>query len=83
MCREGKFNFIYKTLVAIVAACGVLLLPFGSFAQDLPCEDQDPTGTNPCPLDTWVWVLVVAAVVFGAWQLYRRQKMQSAHTIGR
>jgi hypothetical protein len=83
MCRAGKFNFIYKTLVAIAAACGILLLPFSSFAQDLPCADQDPTGTNPCPLDTWVWVLVAAAMVFGAVQLYRKQKLQSATPVTR
>jgi hypothetical protein len=83
MCRRGKFNFITKVLTAIIAAGTLLLLPFSSFAQDLPCEDQDPTGSNPCPLDTWVWILVIAAVVFGAWHLYRRQKLQSANTIGR
>ena len=77
MCRKGTFNFIYKILVAVVAASSILLLPVSSFAQDLPCGDQDPTGTNPCPLDTWVWVLVVAAMVFGAVQLYRRQKLQA------
>lgn len=77
MCRRERLNFIYKTLTVFVAAGSLLLLPFSSFAQDLPCGDQDPTGTNPCPLDTWVWVLVIAAMVFGAVQLYRKQKLQA------
>jgi len=63
MCRRGKFNFITKVLTAIIAAGTLLLLPFSSFAQDLPCEDQDPFGN--CPLDNWVWVLVLAFLIFG------------------
>jgi hypothetical protein len=76
MCRERKFGFIYKLLTAIAATGCLFLVPFNSFAQDLPCNDADPTGT-PCPLDTWVWVLVFAAVLFGAIQLYRRQNTQA------
>ena len=63
MCRKGKFNLSYKALSAIVAASVLLLLPFNSFAQDLPCEDQNPFGN--CPLDNWVWVLVLAFLIFG------------------
>jgi len=77
MCRRGNFNFIYKILTFVVAVAGLLILPVSSFAQDLPCGDQDPTGTNPCPLDSWVWLLVFAAMIFGAVQLYRRQKLQA------
>jgi hypothetical protein len=33
----------------------------------------DPNGCN-LPLDTWVAVLVIAAVIFGAYKLYQKQK---------
>jgi hypothetical protein len=75
MCRRGKFNFTSKVLMAIVAADSLLLLPFSSFAQDLPCQDQDPT-SSPCPLDTWVWVLVLATMIYGFLQLYRRKNLK-------
>lgn len=74
MCREGKFDLIYKIITFLIAAGSLLLLPFSSFAQDIPCADQDPTGTVPCPLDSWVWILLIAGMAFGAWHLYRRQK---------
>jgi hypothetical protein len=73
MCRKGKFHFIYKVLTVIIATCGLLLLPFSSFAQDLPCQDQDPT-SSPCPLDSGVWVLVIVGAVFGTVYLHRKQK---------
>jgi hypothetical protein len=37
-----------------------------------PCGGTDPDAT--CPLDTWVIVLAMFAVVFAAWHLYRKQK---------
>jgi hypothetical protein len=52
------------------------------YAQDddieLPCGgngDPDIT-TTPCevPLDTWVYILVIAAVIFGVYHLYKKQK---------
>jgi hypothetical protein len=33
----------------------------------------DPNGCN-LPLDTWVYVLVIAAVIFGAYKLHQKQK---------
>ena len=42
----------------------------------VPIDEDDP----PCqvPLDTWVYVLVIAAVIFGAYHLYKKQKAFSA-----
>lgn len=37
-----------------------------------PCLGDDID--NPCPLDTWVIVLVIAATIFAAFSLYRRQR---------
>lgn len=45
-----------------------------------PCSgDIDDPGYNPngCPLDTYVWILVIAAVIFGAIYLHRQQKAQN------
>jgi hypothetical protein len=49
------------------------------YAQvDNPCEDSDPDG-NGCPLDTWVFVLAGASVIFALVGLYRKQKSQNEH----
>ncbi len=57
------------------AGLGILILTLMSVvtanAQGLPCGGTDPDAT--CPLDTWVIVLVVAASLFAAYTLYRRQ----------
>jgi hypothetical protein len=62
MCRKGKFNLSYKVLSAIAASSVLLLLPFNSFAQDLPCEDQNPFE-----------VLVLAFIIFGVIKIKRRE----------
>ena len=37
-----------------------------------PCNGNDPDAY--CPLDTWVIVLAIAATLFAAWHLNRKQK---------
>ena len=76
-CGRGNFNSIYKTVSLIILSGSMLLLPMVSFAQggDLPCGGDDPTTSTPCPLDSWVWVLALIAVVFGSIYLHRRQKI--------
>lgn len=66
----------YKIVFPVILA-GTILLPAFSFAQggDLPCGGDDPTTSVPCPLDTWVWVLVALAMVFGAIYMQRSQKV--------
>jgi len=78
MIQKDKFKAIYKAIsLAFLTGC-FLLLPVITFAQgDLPCDDSDPYSGGSCPLDTWVWVLAAVALVFGAAQLYRKQKLQS------
>ena len=77
-CGKEVSNSIYKIVSIIILSGSMLLLPSMSFAQggDLPCGGDDPTSNNPCPLDTWVWVLAVIAVILGAIYLQRKQKLQ-------
>jgi hypothetical protein len=78
-CGKGVSNSIYKKIVSLIILAGsMVLLPAIAFAQggDLPCGGDDPTTSTPCPLDTWVWVLAVAAVILGAIYLQRKQKLQ-------
>ncbi|MET3978854.1 hypothetical protein ABIB62_001423 [Mucilaginibacter sp. UYP25] len=47
-----------------------------SFAQITnPCGGTDDD--DVCPLDTWVYVLVVAAVIYGAYKMNQKQKSVS------
>ena len=41
-----------------------------------PCGGTDPDAT--CPLDTWVLVLAVIALIFAFSRLYRKQKLESS-----
>jgi hypothetical protein len=76
-CGKGKFMSIHKIVSLIILSGSILLLPVISFAQggDLPCGGDDPTSSNPCPLDNWVWILAALAMFFGAMYLHRRQKI--------
>ena len=66
-------NKVIITLLTLV----LLLSPGILLAQDEACQGQDPTGNSTtCPLDTWVWVLVIAAAVFGAIKLNKRNNIQ-------
>jgi hypothetical protein len=57
-----------------------LLSISAAFALDpVPCSGEiddpgyDPNGCD-LPLDTWVYILVIAAVIFGAYKLHQKQK---------
>jgi len=71
---------VYKRIITTgTLAGGLLMLPLFSHAQggDLPCGGDDPTSSNPCPLDTWVWIIAVTAVILGVMYLQRKQKLQN------
>ena len=72
-CGRSGFKAIFKI---ILLSGSMLLLPVLSFAQggDIPCGGDDPTSNNPCPLDSWVWVLALIVVAFGTIYLQRQQK---------
>ena len=45
-----------------------------------PCDDPTvdpddlPAGACQLPLDTWVYALVIAAVIYGAYRMHQKQK---------
>jgi hypothetical protein len=74
MCTRNKF---FNKVILFIFTAGLIISPAILLAQDEACQGQDPTGNNTtCPLDTWVWVLVIAAAIFGAVILSRKQKLQ-------
>jgi hypothetical protein len=79
MCRKIMLKYTNK-LITLIFIAGMLLLPAISFADGgpPPCDDNDIFTPCPVPLDTWVWVLAIAALAFGAVYLYRQQKNQKA-----
>jgi hypothetical protein len=53
----------------------LLLLNVSGFAQVTnPGNGDCGGGPDPCPLDTWVVVLVAGALLFTTIHLYRKQK---------
>lgn len=58
------FTFLLISAVTLAQDCGD--------GPGLPGQDVDAV-TNGCPLDTWVILLVGAALVFTSFQLYHRQ----------
>jgi hypothetical protein len=72
MCRKRSLIFILTFLASIVTA-------FADPGDGVPCSGEiddpgyDPNGCN-LPLDTWVYILVFAAVIYGAYRLYQKQK---------
>ncbi|MEO7214775.1 hypothetical protein [Mucilaginibacter sp.] len=49
------------------------------FAQIVnPCDGSDQDDDCPVPLDTWVYVLVIIALVYTGYTLHKKQKSLSA-----
>lgn len=76
---KDKVSMIKK--IAVIA----LLMVYNTMASaqtDPPpvgnCDGTDVDGECPVPFDTWIYILVIAAIVFGAYQLYKKQKALSA-----
>lgn len=72
MKSAERSNFFYRTVPVMWLIAGLLILPGLAAAQVGDCGDIDPIGTT-CPLDTWVMVLAVVAVVFAVLQMQRKQ----------
>ncbi len=77
-CGKGVSNSICKKIVSLIIIAGsVVLLPLISFAKsaDQPCGGDDPT-VPLCPLDTWVWLLVIIAAILGCYYINIRKNIQ-------
>jgi hypothetical protein len=76
MSKEKPKMKIFKAGIRFILTIS-LVIPYNFvFAQgtgSLPCDDGDPFN-NTCPIDNWVWLLVVAALVAGAYQLFQKTK---------
>ena len=69
-----KVYYIVTNVVIFILGITTALAQPGSGGDPLPCDPDDPN----CPLDTWVIVLVVMAVIFAVTQLHRKQKSLQA-----
>lgn len=70
----GNWNNVKKYLIAFTF---FMLTVVSSFADpgDPPCDDQEGGPDScPLPLDTWIYILVIAAVIYGAYRMYKKQK---------
>lgn len=69
-------KFIYSLLAILL----LLAIPAITMAQDTdpPQDGCDPIDGCPVPLDTWVVLLALTAVIFGAYHLNKKQKALSA-----
>lgn len=76
-----KLSAFVKTIYKFLLGICLLLITSNSFAQSNPggglCDGNDG-GPDGCPLDTWVIVLVVMAVIFTVSHLYRQKKSLQA-----
>ncbi|MES2268151.1 MAG: hypothetical protein V4520_15430 [Bacteroidota bacterium] len=61
---------IKKTLAIFTLLIIQTAVSYGQISN--PCSGADDD--EPCPLDTWVYVLVFAFVIFGAYKMYKKQK---------
>jgi hypothetical protein len=71
---------IKRYLIVILTFLISISTAFAQTPTDpIPCSGDpddpgyDPNGCN-LPLDTWIYVLVIAAVIFGAYKLHQKQK---------
>jgi hypothetical protein len=76
MCMIRKFSvaafFLFLNIAAVYAQIGV--------DNPNPCGGGvDPDDQVPCevPLDTWVYILIVTAAIYGFYQLCKKQKSLS------
>ncbi len=61
----------------LILLLSLLITSANLFAQGpgpAPCGDPDDPGYDPnmCPLDTWVIILIIFAMVVGYYQLYKQ-----------
>jgi len=64
-----RLKIFFSTLLLLLTNVALI------YAQDPgePCNGNDPDNVG-CPLDTWVVLLAIVAIVFAAWHLQKRRK---------
>lgn len=72
-------TFVKNRYKFLLSVCFYILLATNCFADpgDGLCDGNDG-GPDGCPLDTWVIVLAIIAVIFAAIHLHRKQKSLQA-----
>ena len=87
MYKRIESKLVNKGIAVSVLLLSLLfLLPVELFAQGpndpSPCDFNGgvTSGSETCPLDTWIWVLVVMAAIFGAVKLYAHKKEQNQYS---
>jgi hypothetical protein len=84
-----NYKIVKKVIMRIKSLLIVLFLVafnvLTAFADPTnPCDDPTidpddlPPGACDLPLDTWVYVLVIAAVIYGAYRMHQKQKAFTA-----
>lgn len=73
--RKTYLKSLYRPLFALL----LILLPTLTFAQgDPPADGCDPYDGCNVPLDTWVMLLALVAVAYGAYRLHSKQRAAAA-----
>jgi hypothetical protein len=64
--------------ISILVFLLVLINPIILWAQDFgagePCNNNDPDNNTPCPLDSWVFILMAIALVVTVIHLQRTKQ---------
>lgn len=65
-----------RVKILILTVLVFLIANLSAMAQVVnPCGGNgDPDDPTACPLDTWVWILVIAVPAFALWQWQQHQK---------
>ena len=53
-----------KVAILMIVSIFLICLPCLLFAQSVDCPDL-PDPDVPCPIDTWVFVLLIAGIIYG------------------
>lgn len=77
MVLKGK-----KTFLVICSFLVLSLISISAYSQcdgspGLPADPDDPQSSANCPLDTWVFALVILTVAYAVWQMHKQKKLSA------
>lgn len=81
--NRGTLNKLKDKLITALVLMFLTLATFTVQGQPPDPTEGDcniPAGggaDEPCPLDTWVYVLVIAAIIYGVYKLQKKQQALS------